>query len=107
MTWPLSGICEGVAAVEIALDDLLDDRPEISALPLESVFIGGEEAVKMMEQHPVENDPLRMSRDEPSARHSPVVPGARNRLPSTDVGPRTPAKGIEVLAVERGNGLEG
>jgi len=29
----------GVAAVDIALHDLLDDRPEIAVLPLETVFI--------------------------------------------------------------------
>jgi len=40
-----------IAAVEIALDDLLDNGPEIAVGPPE-----------MMEKHPVEDGPLRMSR---------------------------------------------
>jgi hypothetical protein len=38
-------------------------------LPLETVFIFGQEPVEMMEKHPVENGPLRMSRTIDS-RHS-------------------------------------
>jgi len=49
-----------VAAVQIPLDDLLDDRPEIPLLPLEPALIFGQEPVEMMEQHPVEDRALRM-----------------------------------------------
>jgi hypothetical protein len=38
-----------IAAVEIALDDLLDDRPEKTVLSLETLLIFGEESVEMME----------------------------------------------------------
>jgi len=58
-----------IAAVKILLDHLLDDRSEKPILPLETVFIFGQEPVEMMEKHPVENGPLRMSRTIDS-RHS-------------------------------------
>jgi len=51
-----------VAAVEVALHDLFDDRPGIPVLLLEATLILGQEPVEMMEQHPVENGPLRMPR---------------------------------------------
>jgi hypothetical protein len=50
----------GIAAVEIALDHLLDDRPEKTVLPLETTFILSQEPLEMMEKHPVEDGPLRM-----------------------------------------------
>jgi hypothetical protein len=50
-----------IAAVEIALDHLLDDRPEKTVLPLETTLIFSQEPVEMMEKHPVEDGPLRMS----------------------------------------------
>jgi len=50
-----------IAAVEIALDHLLDDRPEKTVLPLETTLILSQKPVEMMEQHPVEDRPLRMS----------------------------------------------
>ena len=40
---------------------LLNDRSEKAILPLETVFIFGQEPLEMMRQHPVENGPLRMS----------------------------------------------
>jgi len=49
-----------VAAVDVELHDL-DYRPEKTVLPLESALIFGEEPVEMMEKHPVEDGPLRMS----------------------------------------------
>jgi hypothetical protein len=51
-----------VAAVKIPLDHLLDYRPEEPILPLETTLILRQEPVEMMEKHPVENGPLRMSR---------------------------------------------
>jgi len=51
-----------VAAVEIALDHLLDDRSEKTVLPLETTLILSQEPIEMMEQHPVEDPPLRMAR---------------------------------------------
>jgi hypothetical protein len=69
-----------IAAVKVLLDHLLDDRSEkpilIEAmstakpvLPLETIFIFGQEPLEMMEKRPVENAPLRMSRTIDS-RHS-------------------------------------
>jgi hypothetical protein len=37
-------------------------EPEKPVLPLETVFIFGQEPLEMMRQHPVEDGPLRMSR---------------------------------------------
>jgi hypothetical protein len=59
----------GIAAVKILLDHLLDDRSEKPILPLETTLILRQEPVEMMEKHPVENGPLRMSRTIDS-RHS-------------------------------------
>jgi hypothetical protein len=44
----------GIAAVKIALHDLVDDRPEKTVLLLETTFILSQESVEMMKQHPVE-----------------------------------------------------
>jgi len=52
----------GIAAIKVALNDLLDDRPEEAVLSLEAALVLGQEALKMMEQHPVENRALRMSK---------------------------------------------
>jgi di/tripeptidase len=52
----------GVAAVKIALDDLLDDRPEITIVPLEPALVFGDEPLEMMKKHPVENGAFRMTR---------------------------------------------
>jgi len=46
----------------MAFDHLLDDRPKEAVLPLESALIFGKEPVEVMEQHPVEGSPFRMSR---------------------------------------------
>lgn len=51
-----------IAAVEIALDDLLDDRPEMTVLLLEAVLIGCQEPVEVMEQDPAEDRALRLAR---------------------------------------------
>jgi hypothetical protein len=72
-----------VAAIEIALDHLLDDRPKISVLPLESTLVFGQKALEMMGDHPIENGALRMPRTIDS-RH-----GGRN-VPR--FGPRSTGK---------------
>ena len=95
-----------VAAVKIPLDHLLDDRPEIPVLPLEPALILRQEPVEMMEQHPVEDRPLRMprtihsrhggrnaSRTGPSSRPGPPLPemtcrGRRER-PDSGLQPST------------------
>ena len=55
-----------VAAVQITLHHLLDDRAEEAVLPLEPALVLRQEALEMMEQHPVEGGALRM----PSTIHS-------------------------------------
>jgi hypothetical protein len=52
----------GIPAVEIALDDLLDDGPEEAMLLLEAALILGQKTVKEMKQHSVENSALGMPR---------------------------------------------
>ena len=51
----------GVAAVEIALDHLLDDGPEEAVLFLVTLLILGQEPVKIVKEHPVEDGAFRMS----------------------------------------------
>jgi hypothetical protein len=50
------------AVVEVALDDLLDDRPEIPVLFLEAPLVFAQESLEMMEDNPVENRAFRMSK---------------------------------------------
>jgi hypothetical protein len=52
----------GIAAVKIFFDDILDDRPEITIVPLEPALVFGDEPLEMMEKHPVENGTFRMTR---------------------------------------------
>ena len=47
----------GVAAVEVALHDLFDDRPEKTVRFLEASLIIGQERLEMMEKHPIRNPP--------------------------------------------------
>ena len=51
-----------VTAVQTALHDFLDDRPEEAILLLEAALIFSQEPVEVMEQHPVEDGALGMSR---------------------------------------------
>jgi hypothetical protein len=51
-----------VAAVQIFFDHLFDDGSEEAVLPLESALILGQELIEVVEQHPVEDSPLGMSR---------------------------------------------
>jgi len=57
-----------IAAVKILLDDVLDDRPEVAVGLLETLVFR-DKPLKMMEEHPIENGPLRTSRTIDS-RHS-------------------------------------
>jgi len=50
-----------VAAVEVALDHILDEGPEKAVLFLEAGLILGQELVKVMEEHPVEHGAFGMS----------------------------------------------
>jgi hypothetical protein len=50
-----------ITAVEVALDDFLDDGPEEAILLLETALIFGQELLKVMEQYPVEHGAFRMT----------------------------------------------
>jgi hypothetical protein len=65
----------GIAAVQIALNDFLDDGAEKAVLLLETTLILSHKAIEMMEQHPVENRPLRMSRPIHSRHGKDDAPG--------------------------------
>ncbi|GEM_PF-2616922 len=66
-----------VAAVEIKLDDFLDDRTEVTVLLLEAAIILGPELVKIMEHHPVEHGTFRMSGTIDSCHSREEYPGNR------------------------------
>ena len=51
----------GVAAIQVALDDLLDDRPEEAIPLLEASLVFRQETTEVMKKHPVEDSPLGMS----------------------------------------------
>jgi len=51
-----------IAAVEIAFDDLLDDRPEMTVLLLKTALVDRQEPVEVVEQDPIEDGALRMTR---------------------------------------------
>jgi len=50
----------GVAAVEVALHHLLDNRPEEPVFLLKTALILRKESLEIMEQHPVEHSTFRM-----------------------------------------------
>ena len=52
----------GIAAVEIARHDVLDDRPEIAVRLLKTALISRQKPLEMIEKHPVENRAFRMAR---------------------------------------------
>jgi hypothetical protein len=78
-----------IAAVKILLDHLLDDRPEKAVLPLETTLILRQKPVEMMEEYPIKDCPLRMSRTIDS-RHSRRK--ASRTGPMSWIGPRLPGK---------------
>jgi hypothetical protein len=51
-----------VAAIQIALDDVFNDGPEITILLLESALVFCDESLEMMEKQAIEDGPLRMTR---------------------------------------------
>jgi len=51
----------GVAAVQIALNDLFDDGTEEAVLLLEAALLLREKAVEIVEKHSIEDRPLGMS----------------------------------------------
>ena len=51
-----------VAALEVALDHLLDDRSKKAVLFLETALIVRQEAVKIVKEHPVQDGAFRISR---------------------------------------------
>jgi hypothetical protein len=51
-----------IAAVDVALDDLPDHRPEMAVLLLKAALVDRQEPVEVMEQDPVEDRALRMAR---------------------------------------------
>jgi hypothetical protein len=84
----------GVAAVEIALDDLLDDRPEETVWLLKATLVLDEESVEIVKEHPVEDGALGMprtiharhggkmaSRNGPSPRSWPDAPEKTGKAP--------------------------
>ena len=79
----------GIAAVKILLDHLLDDRPEKTVLPLETTLMLNQEPVEMMEEYPVKDGPLRMSRTIDS-RHGGRM--ASRNGPKSRIRPRLPGK---------------
>jgi hypothetical protein len=52
----------GVAAVEVALHDFFDDRAEETVLLLEAILILSQEPDEVMEQNPLEDRPLGITR---------------------------------------------
>jgi len=88
----------GIAAIEVALDHVLDDWPKEAVFLFEATFILRQEPVEVMEQDPVECSPLGMSRTVNSchnrsfssgngpvrSKHScrPCAPGRCRRRPS-------------------------
>jgi hypothetical protein len=92
----------GIAAVKIALDDVLDDRPEETIVPLEPALVFGDEPLEMMEKHPVENGPFRMTRAIDSrhigndvSRNAPGTGKGKNPRTTTRNGTRHAPKSVE------------
>jgi hypothetical protein len=82
-----------VAAVEIALDDLLDDRPELAVLLLETALVRCQEPVEVMEQHPIEDRTLRMARTVDSRHIGRVDPKSVPEIPPENKKGRRPLPG--------------
>jgi len=92
----------GIAAVKIFFDDILDDRPEITIVPLEPALVFRDEPLEMMKKHPVENGAFRMARavdsrhigDEVS-RNAPGTGQGKNPGTTTRNGTRHAPKSVE------------
>ena len=73
---------KGVTAVQVALDDLLDDRPEEAVLLLEAALVLDEESVEIVKENAVEDGALGMP-GTIHARHGAKM-ASRNRPSSRE-----------------------
>jgi hypothetical protein len=73
-------------AVEIALDDLLDDRPEMTELLLNKALVDCQDPVEVMEQHPIEDRALRLARTGDSRHAGRADSRSMPRLPRGRIG---------------------
>jgi hypothetical protein len=85
-----------------SLDHFFDDRPKVAILLLETLLILGEEAVKIVKKHPVEDSPLRMSGTIDSchsrglkSRNGPIVFEKRESLKRQKLACRPPGPGAQ------------
>jgi len=81
---------------------ILDDRPEITIVPLEPALVFGGEPLEMMEKHPVENGAFRMTRTVDSrhignevSRNAPGTGKGKNPGTTTRNGTRHAPKSVE------------
>jgi len=92
----------GIAAVEVLIDHLFDDRTEKAVFPFKTLFIFRQEALKMMKKHPVKNSLLWMTRTvEPGhigTEESRNAPGTGSAEVSSDSVKKSP--GIRPHSIE-------
>jgi len=104
-----------VAAIKIALDHRLDDRPKKTVRPLEAALIFRQEALEIMKKHPVEDRALRMpgtidsrhggrkaSRTGPTSPMNPDLP--ENKRMTTSNGQFWPGKREPAWTLDPKNG---
>jgi hypothetical protein len=91
-----------IAAVKIFFDDILDDQPEETIVPLEAALVFGDEPLEMMEKHSVENGAFRMTRTVDSrhignevSRNAPGTGKGKNPRTTTRNGTRHAPKSVE------------
>jgi hypothetical protein len=51
----------GIAAVQVLLDNILDDWPKEAVLPLETILVFTKEPIKIKKEHPVKHRVFRMT----------------------------------------------
>jgi len=92
-----------IAAVEILLDNILDDGPEISVLLFKTILVFSKKPLEIMKKHPVEDGALRMSRiiDSFHGRSH----RSRNR-PTSWIRPSPPEKATRAPAQKDESGRE-
>jgi hypothetical protein len=81
---------------------ILDDRPEITIVPLEPALVFGDEPLEMMEKHSVENGAFRMTRAVDSrhignevSRNAPGTGKGKNPGTTTRNGKKHAPKSVE------------
>jgi hypothetical protein len=91
----------GIAAIQILLDNVFNDRPEITVFPLEPGLIFRDEPLEMMKKHSVENGAFRMTRAVDSrhignevSRNAPGTGKDKNPETTTRNGTRHAPKSI-------------